>query len=118
MAKPEWGAKRTCQNCGARFYDLKRDPIVCPKCDTVFDPLASLRPRRSRVPAGAESPAKGALEPEDAKLDHVEVEGALADEEVAGIEKDDDDGVIEDASELGEDDDGMSDVGVDDEDEQ
>ncbi|MGB0671459.1 MAG: TIGR02300 family protein, partial [Rhodospirillales bacterium] len=33
MAKPEWGTKRACQSCGARFYDLGRNPIVCPKCD-------------------------------------------------------------------------------------
>lgn len=34
------GAKRTCQNeaCGARFYDLKHDPITCPVCQTVFVP--------------------------------------------------------------------------------
>ena len=32
------GTKRTCQNsdCGARFYDLARDPIECPICDTKY----------------------------------------------------------------------------------
>lgn len=32
------GTKRTCQNpqCGARFYDLNRDPITCPICETVY----------------------------------------------------------------------------------
>ncbi len=32
------GTKRTCQNedCEAKFYDLNRDPIVCPICDTVY----------------------------------------------------------------------------------
>ena len=36
--KAERGTKRTCQNpeCGSRFYDLNRDPIVCPICETVF----------------------------------------------------------------------------------
>ncbi len=24
MAKSEWGEKRTCQSCGAPFYDLKK----------------------------------------------------------------------------------------------
>ena len=30
----ERGTKRTCQNgdCGARFYDLSRNPIICPIC--------------------------------------------------------------------------------------
>ena len=27
MAKAEWGLKRTCLSCGARFYDLQREPI-------------------------------------------------------------------------------------------
>jgi uncharacterized protein (TIGR02300 family) len=36
VAKPELGAKRQCQNCGAKFFDLNKDPIVCPKCGTVF----------------------------------------------------------------------------------
>ncbi|HKJ61279.1 MAG TPA: TIGR02300 family protein [Hyphomicrobiales bacterium] len=30
------GSKRVCQNCGAKFYDLNREEIVCPMCDTVF----------------------------------------------------------------------------------
>ncbi|MBO0711819.1 MAG: TIGR02300 family protein, partial [Acetobacteraceae bacterium] len=32
MAKAELGTKRLCANCGAKFYDLNKDPIVCPKC--------------------------------------------------------------------------------------
>ena len=34
------GLKRTCQNeeCGARFYDLMRDPIACPVCHSAFVP--------------------------------------------------------------------------------
>jgi uncharacterized protein (TIGR02300 family) len=36
VAKVELGAKRQCQNCGAKFFDLNKDPIVCPKCGTVF----------------------------------------------------------------------------------
>jgi uncharacterized protein (TIGR02300 family) len=34
MAKPELGTKRVCVSCGARFYDLTRQPAVCPKCST------------------------------------------------------------------------------------
>ena len=37
MAKAEWGKKRKCLNCATKFYDLNKDPIVCPKCNTVFD---------------------------------------------------------------------------------
>lgn len=37
--KAERGTKRTCQNngCGARFYDLNRDPIECPVCGTQYN---------------------------------------------------------------------------------
>ncbi len=32
------GTKRTCQNpeCGARFYDLNRDPVFCPICQVEY----------------------------------------------------------------------------------
>ena len=53
--KAERGTKRTCQNpdCGARFYDLTRNPITCPVCSSVYQlavsPLAAAAagPRRS-----------------------------------------------------------------------
>ena len=37
--KAERGTKRTCQNpeCGSRFYDLNRDPITCPICQSVYE---------------------------------------------------------------------------------
>src|SRR6516162_6133668 len=43
LAKPELGTKRQCQNCGAKFFDLNKDPIVCPKCGTVFQGAARVR---------------------------------------------------------------------------
>ncbi len=34
------GTKRRCISCGAKFYDLNRQPIVCPKCDAeLADPV-------------------------------------------------------------------------------
>nr|WP_319515530.1 TIGR02300 family protein [uncultured Cohaesibacter sp.] len=44
MARPELGTKRVCADCGAKYYDLNRDPIVCPKCGTIYElakPLAA-----------------------------------------------------------------------------
>ncbi len=43
MARPEFGAKRQCQNCGTKFFDLNKDPITCPKCGTVFQVMAVTR---------------------------------------------------------------------------
>jgi uncharacterized protein (TIGR02300 family) len=42
------GLKRQCLSCGAKFYDLSKDPILCPKCGTTFEPvlLARSPPRR------------------------------------------------------------------------
>ena len=37
MAKPELGEKRLCPNCAAKYYDLNKDPILCPKCGTPFE---------------------------------------------------------------------------------
>ncbi len=34
MAKPELGTKRICVSCTTRFYDLGKQPAVCPKCNT------------------------------------------------------------------------------------
>ena len=51
MAKPELGTKRQCQNCGSKFYDLQKDPIICPKCGTVFQGMPL---RGARVVAVAE----------------------------------------------------------------
>ena len=31
------GEKRTCPNCGAKFYDLGRAILECPKCKTEID---------------------------------------------------------------------------------
>jgi uncharacterized protein (TIGR02300 family) len=36
VVKAELGTKRSCPSCAARFYDLLRNPIVCPKCGQTF----------------------------------------------------------------------------------
>ena len=104
MAKPEWGLKRACRECGKRFYDFHRDPIVCPGCQAVYDPLATLRPRRSRAAAVRAVPAvKAAVEEEpdetargeDDEEDVIEVEdGEIEDE--TDIDTEDDDDMIDD----------------------
>lgn len=46
MAKPELGTKRLCVSCATRFYDLAKQPAVCPKCGTE-QPVEQPRPRRT-----------------------------------------------------------------------
>ena len=49
MTKSELGTKRVCSNCNLKFYDLHKNPIVCPTCKTVLEPPApiSAKPRRA-----------------------------------------------------------------------
>lgn len=117
MVKPEWGTKRMCLNCGARFYDLSKKPITCPACETEFAAEDFGRTRRGRS-APAESAAKSkAAAPkkpkEEAKPEAVEDGEDLADvnADVAVDDSDEEEeNVIEDASELGEDDDDVAEI--------
>ena len=126
MAKPEWGTKRICQSCGARFYDFGRSPIICPACGAVFDLEILNRARRARPSARIAAVAATGivadeveLEPE-AETEEVEDEVAIEEDEAVIETEDDaeeDESLIEDVSELGEDED-MSDViegGIDEE---
>jgi uncharacterized protein (TIGR02300 family) len=37
LARPELGEKRRCLSCESKFYDLNKDPAICPKCGVVFE---------------------------------------------------------------------------------
>jgi len=43
VAKPELGAKRQCQSCGTRFFDMNKNPIACPKCGAIYQVVALTR---------------------------------------------------------------------------
>src|SRR5215475_13131665 len=116
VAKPEWGSKRICPSCGTRYYDLMREPVICPKCSTPFDPEAFLKSRRARPAAPVEKELEpvGAdeldteLEPDETEIAEEEEE----EEEAAPLEEaeEEDEELLEDASELGEDEDDMAEV--------
>jgi uncharacterized protein (TIGR02300 family) len=80
MAKPEWGAKRSCPKCGERFYDLgKDDPVVCIECGNQWTPEPVLK---SKQPIPFE---------EIQKKEELEVaDGDLADPDLEGIDDDGD----------------------------
>jgi uncharacterized protein (TIGR02300 family) len=85
VAKPELGTKRVCANCGAKFYDLNKDPITCPKCHTVMEVAAvSTRPTRPDTAAAAARPAvpvqveEEVVAPETADAEFVSLEEADA----------------------------------------
>ncbi|EFH12189.1 TIGR02300 family protein [Pseudoroseomonas cervicalis] len=97
MAKPELGLKRTCVACGAKFYDLTRQPAVCPKCGTE-QPAEQPRLRRAAAPV-EEKVKKRAVAPEadtdDVELEDVDGDDALEDAEDLDDAEDDLDGEIE-----------------------
>ena len=83
MAKPELGTKRLCGNCGAKFYDLNKDPIVCPKCATVMALAAvTARPRPEPPRPAAVAAEEEVAAPETAEAEFVSLEEA--DAEAAG----------------------------------
>lgn len=94
MAKPELGSKHQCQNCGAKFFDLNKDPVVCPKCGTVFQGAA-----RARTPAKPEEEESELATP--AGVDVVSLDEVEAGEEKAAEPVADDLDVGEDAEDDG-----------------
>ena len=80
MAKAELGTKRECPSCGTRYYDLGKEPPVCPRCGTEFTvatqkagyqapPPPVERAKPKPAPAAAE-----AEEGEEVPLDNEEAE--------------------------------------------
>jgi uncharacterized protein (TIGR02300 family) len=91
VAKPELGTKRLCAGCGAKFYDLSKDPITCPKCGTVFEVVVPVT-RGGRGEAAAAAAAAAAASraqaketaeelPENADVELVSLEDADAESE-------------------------------------
>lgn len=123
LVNPDWGTKRVCPSCDARFYDMKREPIVCPKCQTTLDLNAAAKPKRSKpapapakpapppavVEAVSDEVAAAAADPvaEDAEAEAIKEDGAPV--EAASDDEDEDD-VMEDVSDLGKDEDDMAEV--------
>jgi uncharacterized protein (TIGR02300 family) len=94
VVKAELGTKRTCPSCAARFYDLMKNPIVCPKCNANFV-AAQVLPSKGDMPAMAPAPKPRVVEVADdvevADVELISLEDAEApdvadDDETAGIE--------------------------------
>jgi uncharacterized protein (TIGR02300 family) len=107
VAKPELGTKRLCSGCGAKFYDLNKDPILCPKCGTAFvvsTPVSRRAETAAATAAAAAAAAKSketVVEPETQEAEFVSLEDA--DNEAQGkkgaAEDGDDDLEIEETEE-------------------
>src|SRR5215475_11745347 len=96
LVKADLGIKRVCPSCGARFYDLQKRPIECPKCAFAFEPESLYKQRRPRQPEPAVAAEPAAAESEDEEGEEVEAEEeatveAVADEPPLKTGSDDDD---------------------------
>jgi uncharacterized protein (TIGR02300 family) len=91
VAKPELGTKRLCASCGAKFYDLNKDPIHCPKCGAVYEVVVATRPTRPEPAAPAAAPRAPVPEevaaPEPQEAETVSLEEADAEAQGASAKK-------------------------------
>ena len=103
------GTKRTCQNseCGARFYDLNRNPIICPICSTKYtiahSPAGTSFAAEEKAQRKAKKPefepVAAVAEPEEAlaDVDAEEAEDAGAEEaDETFLEEEEEDGNVAD----------------------
>lgn len=99
MVKASWGIKRTCQSCAARFYDLNKSPIKCPKCGREHDREDFVKVRRGRAAAQTAATAAAAAAAAKAALaKSKKIEDAAEGGELADTEADDD--ALEDTDDL------------------
>lgn len=106
MPKAEWGIKRICMACSAKFYDLHRDPVDCPKCGSRFDPELAIRGKRGRtsgIVAKEEEVGKPAAEAQPEITEDIDDIETIADlEDIDDLETDDvaDDAIMENTDDL------------------
>ena len=84
------GTKRTCQNatCGQRFYDLERDPIMCPICGSNYN-IAISSAAIAAAAAEEKAARKAAKKPIYAEPEAVVDDAAEGAEVLPDIEGDD-----------------------------
>ena len=100
------GIKRTCQSneCGARYYDLNRDPIACPICGTIYliahsaVPITAAmideKPRKAKkeLVTDKELAPEAAAEGDEALVDIEEAEDIPADDDETFLEAEEEEG--------------------------
>jgi len=92
-SKAARGTKRTCQGCGARFYDLNRDPIICPVCGAEYKltgEAAQAHAQRAAEARQQEEEEDTTVPPESDQVEVVSLEEAEGgDDDIPDIESDD-----------------------------
>ncbi len=68
LVQQDLGTKRVCSDCAAKFYDLNKNPTVCPKCgheEAVTVPRAKRKAPEPVAAAPKEAPAEKPEEEEE-----------------------------------------------------
>jgi len=116
MVDPKFGTKRVCEACDGKFYDLNKNPVVCPLCGYSFDPNAA---SNSVAPVTEVAPVQDRPEKDDDETpkdeneisldDIVEEDGDEGDDELAEfddgavlVDDEEDDALLEDEAGAGE----------------
>ena len=104
MIGKEFGIKRACQNCGAKFFDLKKKVPTCPKCGTEF---VAVKTRTRKTAAKQEKvvpdvPVDNKTDSEEEALNEIGVELEVE------VDDEDENTLIEDTSDIGDDEDDMA----------
>ena len=115
MAKESWGKKRTCPKCEIRFYDLNKDPLLCPNCEhsfsldsinEVFKKAPKESARKKATPEAVSTEIQG-IEPEDIILDEdLDAESAPNLDEDNLLEEEEDSTTMEVIADVAKDEDG------------
>ncbi len=87
MSKPELGTKRDCPSCGAKFYDLNKNPVVCPKCKHEYVPDTGAKAKRAKAAEKPKekTPKRAAVADDDGNISL----DAMRDDELAADSDDD-----------------------------
>ena len=115
MAVKDLGTKLTCQDCGAKFYDVKKKTPACPKCDAEY---VVVKPRARRGAAKAAAEAEAAKEAPAVEVPANDDKPETTDEALKEIEveveetedEEEDNSLMEDTSDMGGDEDDVAGV--------
>ena len=80
MAKESWGKKRTCPKCDTRFYDLNKDPLICPNCEHTFslDSIMEVFKKSTKDT----SPKKSTDEKNSSEIEGIEPDDIILDDDL------------------------------------
>ncbi|HEY8595267.1 MAG TPA: TIGR02300 family protein [Devosiaceae bacterium] len=115
VASFDRGTKRQCLYCGTKFYDLNRDPILCPHCGKPFQVTAERVAHRheEKVAEVEEVEVEAAADEAGAEivsLEEADAEEAGGDDDIPEVDD------VEEVEDIGDDDDVFLETDEDDDD--